>query len=331
MLGYAFQASQYASFGCAIVSDTTPTRLVIATRQSRLALWQAHHVKGLLQALYPACNVELLSMSTRGDEVLDRSLSLIGGKGLFVKELEVALQDGRADLAVHSAKDVPMALPSGFAIAAIPMREDPRDAFISNRYATPSALPDGAVVGTASLRREAQLRERFPKLRFVELRGNIDTRLAKLDAGECDAAVLAVAGLVRLGLKARIRSELSIDASLPAPGQGALAIEVATANPRIAQWISRLEDETSALCVRAERAVSLGLGGSCQIPLGAHATRAGDRLRIAGLVAAPDGRQVVRAMREGPASAPEALGEALAMDLRKGGATAILDALAAAS
>ncbi len=309
----------------------SPTRLIIATRQSRLALWQAEHVRALLRELYPACTVELLPMSTRGDEVLDRSLSKIGGKGLFVKELEVALAEGRADLAVHSAKDVPMMLPDGFAIAAIPAREDPRDAFVSNRYASPAAMPDGAVIGTASLRREAQLRERFPNLRFVALRGNLDTRLAKLDAGDCDAAVLAVAGLKRLGLAGRIRAALSVESSLPAPGQGALAIEVATTDPRTARWISRLEEETTALCVRAERAVSRGLGGSCQVPLGAHATRDGERLRIAGLVAAPDGSRVIRAVREGVASSPEDLGEALAHDLRARGATAILDGLTAKS
>ncbi len=266
-------------------------------------------------------------MSTRGDEVLDRSLSKIGGKGLFVKELEVALAEGRADLAVHSAKDVPMTLPDGFAIAAIPARADPRDAFVSNRYDSLEAMPVGAVIGTASLRREAQLRERFPTMRFVALRGNLDTRLAKLDAGVCDAAVLAVAGLQRLGLEGRIRTALSLESSLPAPGQGALAIEVATVDPRIARWVSRLEDETSALCVRAERAVSRGLGGSCQIPLGAHATRDGTQLRIAGLVAAPDGKRVIRAVREGAARSPELLGEGLALDLRARGATAILDAL----
>ncbi len=307
--------------------SSSPSRLIIATRQSRLALWQAEHVRALLRALYPACDVQLLPLSTRGDEVLDRSLSKIGGKGLFVKELEIAMANGRADLAVHSAKDVPMTLPDGFAIAAIPAREDPRDAFVSNRYASPEAMPDGAVIGTSSLRREAQLRARFPHLRFAGLRGNLDTRLAKLDTGACDAAVLAVAGLTRLGLAERIRTAMSIEASLPAPGQGALAIEVSTADPRIAGWISRLDDEDSALCVRAERAVSRGLGGSCQIPLGAHAIRDGERLRIVGLVAAPDGKQVVRAAREGAASEPEMLGHALAGDLRERGAKAILDAL----
>lgn len=314
-----------------IHASTLPHRLAIATRQSRLALWQAEHVQARLAALYPASGVSLLPMTTRGDEILDRSLAKIGGKGLFVKELEVAMAEGRADLAVHSAKDVPMTLPEGFVIAAILSREDPRDAFVSNRFDDLASMPAGCVVGTSSVRREAQIRERFPHLRCVPLRGNVDTRLAKLDAGECDAAILATAGLQRLGLGHRIRARLSIADSLPAPGQGALAIEVATADPRIAPWIAALDDAPTAQCVRAERAVSRALGGSCQVPLGAHATLDGTRLHLRGLLAAPDGSRVVRAEVQadlGDAS-PESIGERVADALRREGGAALLAAIGA--
>jgi hydroxymethylbilane synthase len=301
-----------------------PDRIVIASRVSRLAMWQAEHVRGALAQLYPACRVEILGMTTRGDEILDRSLAKIGGKGLFVKELENALEDGRADIAVHSAKDVPMDLPAGFVLAAILAREDPRDAFVSNAYARLADLPAGAIVGTSSLRREAQLRSRFPALEIRPLRGNLDTRLAKLDRGEYAAIVLAVAGLKRLGLANRIRAVLEPDESLPAAGQGALAIECRAGQPELLAALAPLHDESTAACVRAERAVSRALGGSCTVPLAAHAEIAGGAIELRGLVASPDGRRVARGAVRGEASAPERAGEALAAALRAQGADAIL-------
>jgi hydroxymethylbilane synthase len=304
-----------------------PDRIVIATRQSRLALWQAEHVRERLRSLYPQCRVELLALSTRGDEILDTSLAKIGGKGLFVKELELAMAEGRADLAVHSAKDVPMELPAGFALGAILAREDPRDAFVSNNYADLDALPAGAVVGTSSLRREAQLRSRYPQLAVNSLRGNLDTRLSKLDRGDHDAIILAAAGLKRLGLGARIRSLLSFEQSLPAAGQGALAIEQRAERGDIAATLAALNHRETELAVRAERAVSRSLGGSCQLPLAAYARVSGELLELAGLVANPDGKTIVRARVSGPCTAPEALGQRLADDLRAQGADRILAAL----
>ena len=290
-------------------------------------MWQAEHVRDRLGEAHPDLEVEILGLTTRGDQILDTSLAKIGGKGLFVKELEVALEAGRADLAVHSAKDVPMALPDGFVLAAILPREDPHDAFVSNAYAELEALPAGAIVGTSSLRREAQLRSRFPGLEFRPLRGNVETRLAKLDRGEYAAIVLAVAGLKRLGLGDRIRAAIDPDVSLPAPGQGALAIECLAAQTELVELLARLNDATTAACVRAERAVSRALGGSCQLPLGAYAELAGGVLRLRGLIASPDGAQIVRAEVQGKPEAPEAIGEALARRLRAAGADAILAAL----
>jgi hydroxymethylbilane synthase len=304
-----------------------PQRLVIASRKSRLAMWQAEHVRDLLRARQPGRDVEILGLSTRGDEILDRSLAKIGGKGLFVKELENALAAGEADLAVHSAKDVPMELPQGFVLAAILPREDPRDAFVSNAYAELAQLPRGAIVGTSSLRREAQLRSRFPSLRFQPLRGNVETRLAKLDRGDYAAIVLAVAGLKRLGLGARIRAVIDPEVSLPAAGQGALAIECRAERAEVIAALAPLDDAATASCVRAERAVSRALGGSCQIPLAAYAELAGARLRLRGLIASPDGERVIQAEASGDAADPEALGAALAHDLRARGADAILAAL----
>jgi hydroxymethylbilane synthase len=306
---------------------TTPERIVIATRESRLALWQAEHVRSLLQKLYPACRIELRGMTTRGDQILDRPLAKVGGKGLFVKELETALLDRSADIAVHSMKDVPMVLEPEFALVAIGPREVPLDAFISNKYARIDDLPPGAVVGTSSLRREAQLRAMFPYLAVSSLRGNLDTRLRKLDAGQYDAIILAAAGLTRLGLEARIRSTLPAEASLPAAGQGALGIEALADRPEIAQWLAPLNDPATAACVRAERAVSRALAGSCEVPLGAFAEHADGTLRLRGLVATPDGTRIVRAERSGPAADPEALGLALVADLRAQGADEILAAL----
>ena len=308
-------------------SVSQPDRITIATRQSRLALWQAEHVRDRLRGLYPDCRVELLALSTRGDEILDTSLAKIGGKGLFVKELELALAEGRADLAVHSAKDVPMELPAGFALGAILEREDPRDAFVSNRHEALEDLAAGAVVGTSSLRREAQLRSRYPQLRVASLRGNLDTRLAKLDRGDHDAIILAAAGLKRLGLGPRIRSLLSIEQSLPAAGQGALAIEYRSERGDIAACLAALNHRATELAVRAERAVSRALGGSCQLPLAAYASLTGSTLELRGLVASPDGEGVVRAQVSGPSGSPEELGVRLAGELRAQGADRILSAL----
>lgn len=266
-------------------------------------------------------------MSTRGDEILDRSLAAIGGKGLFIKELEVAMASGRADLAVHSCKDVPMELPEGFTLAAIMSREDPHDAFVSTRYGALDEIPAGGIVGTSSLRREAQLRERFPHLEVRPLRGNLDTRLAKLDRGEYDAIVLAVAGLRRLGAGDRIRQVLPADSSLPAVGQGALAIEVPSDREAVVRALAVLHDPVTGACVRAERATSRALGGSCQVPLAAHATLDGDVLRMRGLVATPDGARVLRAAIEARADDPEAAGLALADALKARGALDILAAL----
>jgi hydroxymethylbilane synthase len=271
--------------------------------------------------------VELLSLSTRGDEILDTSLAKIGGKGLFVKELELALAEGRADLAVHSAKDVPMELPSGFALGAIMEREDPRDAFVSNKFSGLDDLPAGAVVGTSSLRREAQLRSRYPQLRVTSLRGNLDTRLAKLDRGDHDAIILAAAGLKRLGLGSRVRSELTVEQSLPAAGQGALAIEYRAERGDIAACLAPLNHRETELAVRAERAVSRALGGSCQLPLAAYARVVGATLELRGLVANPDGKSMVRAEVSGPCTDPEELGARLAGELRAQGADRILAAL----
>ncbi|MDS1141822.1 hydroxymethylbilane synthase [Pusillimonas sp. SM2304] len=307
--------------------SASPAKLVIATRASRLALWQAEHVQGRLQALYPACQVSLLTMTTRGDQILDRSLSKVGGKGLFVKELETALLDGRADLAVHSLKDVPVDMQSPFALSVILERDDPRDAFVSNDYASLDALPDGAVVGTSSLRREAQIRERYPRLRVQPLRGNLDTRLGKLDRGDYAAIILAAAGLRRLGLADRIRGCLSTGQSLPAAGQGALGIEIIASRGDMRDWLAPLADADATACTLAERAVSRVLGGSCQVPLAAFAQRDGHTLNVSGLVAEPDGSRIIRAQASGPVAQAEQLGERIARELLEQGARAILDRL----
>jgi hydroxymethylbilane synthase len=294
-------------------------------------MWQSGFVQGELRRLYPSCEVEILGMSTRGDEILDVSLAKVGGKGLFVKELEAALADGRADIAVHSAKDVPMDLPEGFCLAAIGLREDPRDAFVSSRHASLDTLLRGAVVGTSSLRREAQLRERYPGLAFRALRGNLDTRLSKLDRGDYDAVVLAVAGLRRLGLGSRVRTVIEPEVSLPAAGQGALAIECRTARADLVEMLAALNDPATAVCVRAERAVSRALGGSCQLPMGAYAQlESADEdtvIWLRGLVAAPDGSRIVRAEVRGPMQAPEKAGRQLAQALLARGADAILSSI----
>jgi hydroxymethylbilane synthase len=303
-------------------------RLRIATRRSRLALWQAEHVRARLQALHADLAVELLPLSTRGDELLEERLDKVGGKGLFVKELEQALAHGRAELAVHSMKDVPAELPSGFALAAILEREDARDAFVSNRFGALAELPAGGRIGTSSLRRAAQVAARHPGLLALTLRGNVETRLAKLDRGEYDAILLAAAGLKRLGLAARIRSLLEPQESLPAPGQAALGIECLAERSDVRALVGPLQHDATAACVRAERAVSRALGGSCTIPLGAFAVLAGGQLRLAALVAALDGKRAARVECTGPAAEPEALGARAAAELRARGAEAILAALA---
>lgn len=247
-------------------------KIVIATRESPLALWQAEHVQDLLSNRYPDKCVELLGITTKGDRILDKTLSKIGGKGLFVKELETAMQEGEAHLAVHSLKDVPMQLPEGFVLAAVSTREDPRDAFVSGRYETLENMPAGAVVGTASLRRELMLRSKFPHLIVKPVRGNVGTRLKKLDSGEFDALIMASAGLKRLGLESRIREIISDEISLPSPGQGALGIECLETDTDTRQAVAFINDEKTRACCLAERAVSRALGGSCQVPLAAYAT-----------------------------------------------------------
>jgi hydroxymethylbilane synthase len=309
------------------MSQTTPSRLVIASRQSRLALWQAEHVREFLLQLYPRCEVTIRGLSTRGDEILDRSLAKIGGKGLFVKELENALAAGDADLAVHSMKDVPMTLSEGFALAAIGEREDARDAFVSNRYASLAELPAGSVVGSSSLRRESQIRASFPHLVVEPLRGNVDTRLGKLDDGRYAAIILAAAGLKRLGLESRIRAALPIEQSLPAPGQGALGIEIRSGRDQLLSQLAPFNHRPTEVCVRAERAVGRALGGSCQIPLGAYATCSADTIALSAFIAMPDGSRMLRANASGSAADPEALGLAAAAQLGQQGAQAILAAL----
>ena len=298
-------------------------KLVIATRRSRLALWQANHIKHRLEALHRGLSVETLALSTRGDELIDRRLDQAGGKGLFVKELEQAMSDGRADLAVHSIKDVPAELPPGFTLAAIPAREDPRDVFVSRSYQELAGMPRGASVGTSSLRRGAQITERHPQLEIRLLRGNVDTRLAKLDRGEYDAIVLAAAGLERLGLAARATAHLEVDEMLPAPGQGALGIECLAARADVAALLAPLADSATTACVRAERAVSRALGGSCALPLAAYA-ECSEKLRLRALVASSDGKRIVRCDLEGEARDPEAAGDRAAAVLRAQGADEIL-------
>jgi len=310
-----------------IVSLPAPKTLVIATRESPLALWQANHIKARLEALYPECQVELLGMTTRGDQILDRALSKVGGKGLFIKELETALLDRRADLAVHSMKDVPADLAAEFHIAAIMERETPLDAFVSSRYASLDDMPPGTVVGTSSLRREAQIHAQYPYLGVTPLRGNLGTRLRKLDEGQYDAIVLAAAGLTRLGMGDRIRALLPDTQSLPAAGQGALAIETLADRPELQAWLAPLADAGTAACVRAERAVTQALGGGCEVPMGAFALLEDDELWLRGFVARPDGSRFARAELRGPVQAPEALGLALAQRLREDGAEEILASL----
>lgn len=306
---------------------SSPHTLVIASRQSRLAMWQAEHVRAALQQLYPLCDVQILGLTTRGDEILDRTLSKVGGKGLFVKELEVALIEGRADLAVHSMKDVPADLAPEFALPVVMRREDPRDAFVSNTYGGLNQLPPGGVVGTSSLRREAQIRKLHPALVIQPLRGNLDTRLAKLDRGEYAAIVLAAAGLKRLGMAERIRAVLPTSASLPAAGQGALGIETVAGRADVAAWLAPLNHDDTAACVTAERAVSRALGGSCTLPLAAYGVIEAGLIVLRARVGSPDGVTMLETQVQGAAGDAVALGERAAMELKKQGAERILAAL----
>jgi hydroxymethylbilane synthase len=304
-----------------------PSRVVIATRESALAMWQARHIESRLIEHYPHISISILGMTTEGDRKLGTSLAKIGGKGLFVKELEDALAEGRADIAVHSLKDVPMHLPEGYTLGAILERADPRDAFVSARFATLSALPSGARVGTSSLRRESQLRAKFPHLGIEPLRGNVQTRLRKLDEGHYDAIILAAAGLRRLGLEHRITTTLAPEDMLPAVGQGALAIECRSDRADLLALLQALHDDATAACVFAERALSRSLAGSCNVPLAGYAELSGARLRLRGYVGAPDGTRHVSAEIEGAAAAAESLGASLAAQLKAQGAGDILAAL----
>ncbi|PSJ45127.1 hydroxymethylbilane synthase [Zobellella endophytica] len=296
----------------------------IATRKSLLALWQAHYVKDRLEQLHPQITVELVPMTTQGDVLLDTPLSKIGGKGLFIKELEQAMLDGRADIAVHSMKDVPVEFPDGLGLTVICEREDPRDAFVSNRYQRLDQLPAGAVVGTASLRRECQIRARRPDLVVKTLRGNVQTRLRKLDDGEYDAIILAAAGLKRLELEARIACLLSPEESLPANGQGAVGIECRLDDPELQALLAPLDHHPTRLRVQAERAMNQGLQGGCQVPIGSYAELEGDKIWLRGLVGKPDGSQMIFDEITGFASQGEALGAELAKRLLARGADKIL-------
>ena len=304
-----------------------PSKLVIASRESALAMWQALHIQAKLQALYPHCDVQILGMTTTGDQILDSPLSLIGGKGLFVKELETALENGSADLAVHSMKDVPMNLPAGFAMAATGEREDARDAFVSNNFDALESLPNGSIVGTSSLRRQSQIQARFPYLKIESLRGNVQTRLRKLDDGQYAAIILAAAGLIRLGLGDRIRAFISPADSIPAVGQGALGIEIRADRTDLFEILAPLNHIDTQLCVEAERGFSRALAGSCTVPLGAYALRDGDNINMTGFVASVDGKQMLRENLIGKATNADAVGRALAAKLVARGADKILAAL----
>lgn len=299
----------------------------IATRKSKLAMWQAEHIQARLRTLYPEINVELLPMSTRGDVILDTPLAKIGGKGLFVKELEAAMLEQRADLAVHSMKDLPVEFPPGLILHTFCAGEDPRDAFVSNHYANLEALPEGAVVGTCSLRRRCQIKEAFPHLRIKDLRGNVQTRLRKLDDGAFDAIILAASGLLRLELGDRITSFIPVEQSLPANGQGALGIEVRADDTEMQQLLEPLQCAVTRYRVLAERAMNRRLQGGCQVPIGAYAEIDGDQLYLRGLVGDPDGEQVIRDDVRGHVDNAEALGVELAEKLLAQGAGEILQAV----
>ncbi|WP_063660129.1 hydroxymethylbilane synthase [Aliivibrio fischeri] len=307
------------------MSQQLPVR--IATRKSPLALWQAHFVKDALQAAHPGLEVELVTMVTKGDIILDTPLAKVGGKGLFVKELEVAMLEGRADLAVHSMKDVPVEFPEGLGLVTICEREDPRDAFVSNTYNNIDELPQGAVVGTCSLRRQCQLKEARPDLIIKELRGNVGTRLQKLDDGNYDAIILACAGLIRLGLEDRIKSAIEPEQSLPAVGQGAVGIEARLDDDRLHALLEPLNHPETANRVLCERAMNNRLEGGCQVPIGSYSLIDGDQIWLRALVGEPDGSVMIRGEVSGPVSDAEALGTQLADQLLNDGAKEILERL----
>jgi hydroxymethylbilane synthase len=298
--------------------------LRIATRQSKLALWQAEHVASLLRTAHPSLAVELVGITTQGDRILDRPLADIGGKGLFIKELEMALAEGRADIAVHSMKDVPADLPPGLTLTAMLPRADARDAFVSTRFPDIHSLPQGARVGTSSLRRQSQLRLLRGDLNLIPLRGNVDTRLRKLDGGEFDAIVLASAGLIRLGLGDRITQFISIEHSLPAVGQGVIGIECRADDSRSLAFVSVLNDSEAQTCISAERAYGRRLEGSCQSPIAGYAELVGADIKVQGLIASPDGQRVYRDAVIGPANDAVALGKALAERMLYAGADKLL-------
>ena len=302
-------------------------RVRIATRKSALALWQAEYVKARLEFFHPGLVVELVPMSTQGDKILDTPLAKIGGKGLFVKELETAMLEDRADIAVHSMKDVPVEFPEGLMLSTICEREDPRDAFVSNHFSSLDQLPQGAVVGTSSLRRQCQIKALRPDLQIRDLRGNVNTRLAKLDAGEFDAIILAAAGLIRLGFHARIAAYLPVSQSLPANGQGAVGIECRSDDAVVRALLAPLEHTATRQAVLAERAMNRALQGGCQVPIGAFAEIDGDQLYLRGLVGQLDGQQILQAEVRGAAADGEALGQQLAGMLLAQGAGAILAAV----
>lgn len=298
--------------------------LRIATRQSPLALWQANFVKAELEKYHPNLTVELVTMVTKGDVILDTPLAKIGGKGLFVKELELALLEERADIAVHSMKDVPMSFPEGLGLAVICEREDPRDAFVSNHYASLVELPEGAIVGTSSLRRQCQLMAAYPHLTVKSLRGNVGTRLSKLDNGEYDAIILASAGLIRLGMPERIKSFISVEDSLPAAGQGAVGIETRVNDTRVLNYLAKLNHNPTACCVVAERAMNTRLQGGCQVPIGGFATLNGEELELNALVGSLDGSTIIRASGKAHQRDAEQLGIRIAEQLLAQGADKIL-------
>lgn len=301
------------------------TTLRIGTRKSPLALWQAEHVRALLLERTPSLHIELIKITTEGDRILDRPLASAGGKGLFIKELEQALFDGRIDLAVHSMKDLTVTLPEGLHIAAVLERADPRDAFVSDRYRRLADLPAGARIGTSSLRRQCQLRARYPRYEVVNLRGNVNTRLAKLDAGEFDALILAIAGLERLGLRERVREGLDPAVSLPAVAQGAICIESRRDDATMNKYLAPLDHVQTRRCTAAERALNAELQGGCQLPIAAYAELHGDTLHLRALVGDPEGREILQAVGHGPVAEPEALGKRIAKELLARGAGALIE------
>ncbi len=309
------------------MSKKSPSLIRIASRESNLAMVQSEWVAAELRKMHAGCKVEIIGMTTRGDQILDRPLAEVGGKGLFIKELEVAIEEDRADIAVHSMKDVPMTLPAGFAITIVGARADVRDAFVSNRYASLDELPKGAIIGTSSLRRESQLRHYYPELRIEALRGNVNTRLRKLDDGEFDAIILACAGLARLGFENRIRTALDEARFIPAIAQGALGIEYRKDRADIGVWLAPFADAHTTAIVDAERALGRALTGSCDVPLGGRGQIAAGKLRLEGFVAMPDGSKIIRDAVTGKIADAEKTGLALAALLMKQGAGEVLAAL----